>query len=144
MNILRASAHPFPQDTTPSRILIPPSRITRGPPESPWQASLPPCGNPAQNMFLVMAGPTTFRQTFLARMGTSTARSWSGDWPPADVAPNLHSLVCWETKLIYATHPSHSQFPMFPPAGLVRTWRKGFFSHPVPGWSRRSTAIRRG
>ena len=38
-----AKAHPYPQDTTPitEKYLPPPSGEINGPPESPWQESLP-------------------------------------------------------------------------------------------------------
>ena len=42
-------AHPWPQLTTPAITALPFSLQTNGPPESPWQESLPPTpGYPAQ------------------------------------------------------------------------------------------------
>ena len=52
----RASAQRRPQLTTPARsqLRLGPG-VTSGPPESPWQASLPPAGTEAQSIWLVMS-----------------------------------------------------------------------------------------
>ena len=48
-------AHPIPQLTTPAMIALPLRLQTSGPPESPWQASLPPTpGYPAQSIEFVI------------------------------------------------------------------------------------------
>ena len=40
--------------TIPVTTALPPTLQTYGPPESPWQESLPPCGKPAQNIASVI------------------------------------------------------------------------------------------
>ena len=68
-----ASAHPFPQLTIPAMIALPLSLQTKGPPESPWQASLPPVpGYPAQSIELVILPPYAELHLVLVIAGTLT------------------------------------------------------------------------
>jgi hypothetical protein len=63
------------------------SRVTKGPPESPWQASLP---SPlAQIMLSVMSSLTLHApHSVLSIVVTFTSISWSGWNPPACNVPH--------------------------------------------------------
>ena len=62
---------------------------TIGPPESPWQESLPPAARPAQYMLVVMADvPYEDWHDERETTGTSTLRRAVGtEDPPSDVTP---------------------------------------------------------
>ena len=78
-----ARAHPFPQLTTPAMTGLPLSLQTYGPPESPWQASLPPTlGYPAQSMELVIAPLYAVLHSLLVIAGTLTYWRLLGEDPP--------------------------------------------------------------
>merc|ERR1711892_568626 len=73
-----SSAQPWPQLTTPTRVFLPLSADTRGPPESLLQASFPPCGTLAHSMVsttLVLYTLFLDMQAELEMMFTSTVRS---------------------------------------------------------------------
>ena len=70
---LLGRAHPIPQLTTPAMTALPLSLQTNGPPESPWQASLPPTlGYPAQSMVSVILPPYAELHWPLVIAGTLT------------------------------------------------------------------------
>src|SRR5690606_39817253 len=81
---LPGRAHPSPHETTPTSLLP----ATSGPPESPWQASLPPSGKPAQTMPSgVYDEPYAASHSSSEVIGTSTFIRWSDCWPPSVVLP---------------------------------------------------------
>ena len=78
-----ARAHPFPQLTTPAITALPLSLQTYGPPESPWQESLPPTlGYPAHSMEVVIAPLYAVLHSLLVIAGTLTYWRLLGADPP--------------------------------------------------------------
>jgi hypothetical protein len=78
-------AQPYPQETTPIKVLDP---STIGPPLSPWQESLPPEVRPAQNMRSeTTSSGYALRHCVRETTGTETLRRVVVPDPPWLVAP---------------------------------------------------------
>ena len=74
------TAHPYPKLTIPAITALPLSLQTNGPPESPWQESLPPSGYAAQSMESVITNVPSYKDwhSLLVIVGTLTYWSLSG------------------------------------------------------------------
>merc|ERR1711890_35511 len=87
-----ASAHPYPQDTIPDSCLP----HMKGPPESPWQESLPPSSSPAQIMESAISfSPYALRQASSSTTGTVTFCRILARLPREEVVPQpdtIHSV----------------------------------------------------
>jgi hypothetical protein len=70
-----------------SRLFLPSEFQTSGPPESPWQESVPPSLKPAQIIESVITEPYAMVHDAWSTMGTPAYKSLLGLVPPYDIVP---------------------------------------------------------